>query len=82
MDRVGALVFAFGHSHHARIWRKVAQLAVAELLPSDSTDMQPDSRYMLNVGTTGLPFPGKGGPSVAVVDFETGRLRQLALERS
>jgi hypothetical protein len=32
------------------------------------------------VGTTGLPFPGKGGPSVAVVDFHNAQVRHMALE--
>ena len=36
-------------------------------------------RYFVNVGTTGLPFPGKGGPSVALVDLARGIVRQIAL---
>ena len=33
----------------------------------------------MNVGTTGLPFPGKGGPSVALLDLDRCAIRQLAL---
>jgi predicted phosphodiesterase len=80
MDRVKADVFAFGHSHYARIWRKSGPAAAAEAQPAQGVDMEPGYRYMLNVGTTGLPFPGKGGPSVAVVDLEDRRIRQLALD--
>jgi hypothetical protein len=43
--------------------------------------MQEGSTYCINVGTTGLPFPGKGGPSVALVDFIRNEIRQLPLEQ-
>jgi predicted phosphodiesterase len=73
-------VWAFGHSHHARVWRKVAADIAAELLAGNVTGIDSaGSRYMVNVGTTGLPFPGKGGPSVALVDFLQGTIRQIPL---
>jgi hypothetical protein len=81
LERCGAHVFAFGHSHHARLWRKRAFDAPAELLASHTVPLDPQSRYFLNVGTTGLPFPGKGPPSVAVVDFCAARIQHLALGR-
>jgi predicted phosphodiesterase len=80
MERDGAQVWAFGHSHHARTWRKSASSAPAEMLAGASVDMDPAFRYFVNVGTTGLPFPGKGGPSVALVDFHDARVRHIALE--
>jgi predicted phosphodiesterase len=76
-----AQVWAFGHSHHARVWRKRGD-ADAELQTTTTLaaiDLKPDSAYALNVGTTGLPFPGKGGPSVALVDFARGLIRQIPL---
>jgi predicted phosphodiesterase len=76
-----ALVWAFGHSHYARIWRKASATDVAELQRTDVTEINGRARYMVNVGTTGLPFPGKGGPSVALVDFVQGNIRQIALAR-
>jgi predicted phosphodiesterase len=76
-----ALVWAFGHSHYARIWRKASATDVAELQRTDVTEINGRARYMLNVGTTGLPFPGKGGPSVALVDFVQGNIRQIQLAR-
>jgi hypothetical protein len=81
LERRGARVWAFGHSHHARIWRRTPRTAVPELVRGDCVRLESGARYCLNVGTTGLPFPGKGGPSVALVDFVRGQIRQLLLER-
>jgi predicted phosphodiesterase len=80
MDGHAATVFAFGHSHHARIWRKAAPGEPAELLGVDATQLEAEYRYFVNVGTTGLPFPGKGPPSVALLDLEHGRVQQLRLD--
>ena len=79
-----AKVWAFGHSHHARVWRKASASAMAERLSGDVVSMDVEDRwqYFVNVGTTGLPFPGKGGPSVALVDFVNGTIRQLPLQES
>jgi predicted phosphodiesterase len=79
MDARGAQVWAFGHSHHARTWAKSAKAADAELLNGSDVGLETDTRYCVNVGTTGLPFPGKGGPSVAIVDFVHNYIRQIAL---
>jgi len=81
MEDGDAFVWAFGHSHHARIWRKASALDAAELQNTDQVAMNPLDRYVVNVGTTGLPFPGKGGPSVALVDFGHGKIRQIPLAR-
>jgi predicted phosphodiesterase len=80
LERVDAQVWAFGHSHHARTWRKAGPAAAAELLGSGAAEVEPGYRYFVNVGTTGLPFPRKGGPSVAVVDFHHAQVRHIALE--
>lgn len=74
-----AQVFAFGHSHHARIWRKHETSGVTERLDGTDVRLERPWRYFVNVGTTGLPFPGKGGASVALIDLERGRIRQLPL---
>jgi predicted phosphodiesterase len=79
MEREQAQVFAFGHSHFARIWRKRSATAAAERMHETRVPIDDPYRYFLNVGTTGLPFPGKGGPSVAIVDFDARELRQVAL---
>jgi predicted phosphodiesterase len=80
MERLEAWVFAFGHSHHARAWRKASAADLAEVVNGPVVAIEPGYRYFLNVGTTGLPFPGKGGPSVAVVDLADARLRHIAFD--
>jgi predicted phosphodiesterase len=77
-----ASVWAFGHSHHARIWRKPTLTSPVRLVSTDRVPIEPESRYFVNVGTTGLPFPHKGGPSVALVDFARSEIRQIALSRA
>jgi predicted phosphodiesterase len=81
MERHRASVWAFGHSHHARVWCKAAASDRAECLEQADIPLEGNLRYFVNVGTTGLPFPGKGGPSVSIVDFRDGHIRQIPLER-
>ncbi|HEX8967856.1 MAG TPA: metallophosphoesterase family protein [Chloroflexota bacterium] len=76
-----ARVWAFGHSHHARVWRKTSAAELAQPLAGQIVRMQADGRYCVNVGSAGLPFPGKGGASVAVVDFARGEIRHIMLDR-
>jgi hypothetical protein len=80
MDEHAATVFAFGHSHFARTWRKASLDASAELLAPESAPLEAAYRYFVNVGTTGLPFPGKGPASVALLDLDHGLVRQLRLD--
>jgi predicted phosphodiesterase len=76
-----AQVWAFGHSHHARVWRKADAAKPAEQLAGGEMRIDAGWRYFVNVGSTGLPFPGKGGPSVALIDFARGCLRQIPLDQ-
>ena len=80
LDRHQRRLWAFGHSHNARVWRKASPTLAAELLAGQTVELAPEFRYFVNVGTTGLPFPGKGGPSVALVNLARGIVRQIALE--
>ena len=80
LENRGAQIWAFGHSHHARVWRKPLEKDSVEPLTDEQVSIDQDHVYCLNVGTTGLPFPGKGGPSVALVSFERGEIRQIPLE--
>jgi predicted phosphodiesterase len=82
MERIDARVWAFGHSHFARLWRKASAAGQAEQITADVARIDQAYRYFLNVGTTGLPFPGKGGPSVALVDFGRAEVRHLPLGHS
>lgn len=79
MDRLEASVWAFGHSHHARLWRNVR--GTVEQVAGDCVVIEKSARYCVNVGTTGLPFPGKGGPSVALVDFVRDQIRQIPISQ-
>lgn len=81
MERLKVRVWAFGHSHHARLWRKASASLPAEQVTAEAATIDAPFHYFLNVGTTGLPFPGKGGPSVALVDFAQAKIRHLPLAR-
>lgn len=80
MEQRGAQIWAFGHSHHARVWQKAPE-GEAQLQDTDCIPLKEGARYCVNVGTTGLPFPGKGAPSVALVDFANAEIRRIPLER-
>ena len=81
MERVQASVWAFGHSHQARMWRKASVSTSAQQLDAfEATSIEVGYRYFVNVGTTGLPFPGKGGPSVVLLDAARNQIRHLALD--
>jgi predicted phosphodiesterase len=75
----GAHVLAFGHSHFARTWRKGEPDQPLESIDGAVVDLTTDYHYFVNVGTTGLPFPGKGGPSVARLDLAAARVEHLPL---
>ena|SRR5579864_1776526 len=80
LEQRHATVWAFGHSHYARVWRTPADQHEVEQANEERVIIENGYWYCLNVGTTGLPFPGKGGPSVALVDFENREIRQIPLE--
>jgi predicted phosphodiesterase len=81
MQRRAARVWAFGHSHHARVWRKPSESTTFQLVSDECVPLLRTAQYCVNVGTTGLPFPGKGAPSVALVDFVNAEIRRIPLER-
>ena len=59
-------VWFFGHTHRARAWR--LRPDNVEALIEETIQFQPDSRYVVNVGTTGLPLPGRGPASFVMYD--------------
>jgi predicted phosphodiesterase len=73
----GARAWFFGHTHRARVWRVDA--AGAQLVGCERIVMDSSARYVVNVGTTGLPLPGRGGPSFAVYDDVGGTLEVIPL---
>lgn len=81
METSGACVWLFGHTHRARVWRVDDGQASATLLFDAATDPLPArielqqahggaSRWIINVGSVGLPFPGKGPASAAILQVE------------
>ena len=66
----GKRLLCFGHTHQARVWRKAGEEEPPELLGGRRVLLPAEDGmiYLLNPGTTGLPFPGKGPPSCAVYD--------------
>jgi hypothetical protein len=72
----------FGHTHHARVWRKPAPDAPPERLESPCVTLEhgdPQVRYLVNVGTTGRRLAGRGPASFTLYDSEHGRLERLDL---
>jgi predicted phosphodiesterase len=73
-------VWFFGHSHHARVWQISEPETAPTLLFSVTTAALPalirlpdpsagaDDLTIVNVGSVGLPFPGKGPASATVYD--------------
>ncbi len=72
MEQAGARLWLFGHTHNARVWRLSGD--GARLLEETNIDLDATSRYVVNVGTTGLPLPGRGGAAIAVYDDAQARL--------
>ena len=72
----------FGHSHHARVWRKAGPEGPPELLDPDCVALDratADLRYFVNVGTTGRPLGGRGPASFTLYDSARGELARVAL---
>ena len=78
LRRENVRVAAFGHTHRARVWRLPTDGDPCQLHDAASDPRgamialagAPDDLFVVNVGTVGLPFPGKGPPSCAVLDGE------------
>ena len=71
-------IWLFGHTHRARVWTVGGPDDPPRLLFDAATDPLPatielDARpavWIVNAGSVGLPFPGKGPASATVVDVE------------
>jgi predicted phosphodiesterase len=67
----GRTIFLFGHTHHARTWLKSSLNAEPDLQDQERVKLRtlsPGSVTIVNVGTVGKPFPGKGPASFVVLD--------------
>jgi predicted phosphodiesterase len=71
MHALGVRLFLFGHTHHARTWTKRGRDQPLELSSSSRLELaslSSEAVAIVNVGTTGLPFPGKGPASFVILD--------------
>jgi len=85
----GCRVWLFGHTHRARAWTLNATEDEARLLFDASAAPlpvvvqlgEPDSAsiWIVNAGSVGLPFPGKGPASATVFDTATGVVEFFAV---
>jgi predicted phosphodiesterase len=72
----------FGHTHHARAWRKSdADAAPVPLDPSAVSlhAAEPGERYFFNVGTTGRPRGGCGPAAIALYDVGRAEVVSVTL---
>jgi predicted phosphodiesterase len=72
-----ARVWLFGHTHRARGW-ELQDGAVHSLDPA-RVELRPARRYVINVGTNGLPLPGRGGAAIVLYDDRAGVIRSIPL---
>jgi predicted phosphodiesterase len=75
-------LWLFGHTHHARVWRKAALEAPPERLEDASLALDradPAVCYVVNVGATGRRLAGRGPASFTVYDSAHGRLERVEL---
>lgn len=77
MAERGARVWLFGHTHRARVWR-IGDGAITPL-NQEVVEIREGFRYVVNVGTTGLPLPGRGGPSFTLYDDVAGSIALVPL---
>jgi predicted phosphodiesterase len=63
-----AAVWFFGHTHRSRAWRITADGSV--LVTEPNTGFEADAIYVVNVGTTGLPLPGRDPASFVLYNDE------------
>jgi predicted phosphodiesterase len=75
----GARLWLFGHTHRARVWEIFPGSAVRVDAPTIKTDWS--GQYVINVGTTGLPLPGRGPASFTLYDDATAELYTVPLQK-
>ena len=75
----GARVWFFGHTHRSRAWRVLEE--GADPLGEATLTLDSSALYVVNVGTTGLPLPGRDPASFVIYD-DTARLVERVPLRS
>src|SRR4051812_12916589 len=74
----GARVWFFGHTHRSRAWELTPDHAAP--LAQSSIDLHPACSYVVNVGTTGLPLPGRGPAAFAFYDDTAQQVEHIVLQ--
>ena len=83
LTQSGRRLLFFGHTHYARVWQKDGPAVTPVQIEDTSVQLKaaPGRVYVVNVGTVGLPFPGKGPPSLVLYDATAGRIEQVTIPR-
>ena len=77
MEERGAALWLFGHTHRSRCWR-LGDVGATEIHDTD-VELDPRVLYVVNVGTAGLPLPGRGAASFTLYDDATRVVRRVVL---
>lgn len=75
---LSAKVWFFGHTHRSRVWRLTDE--GPQLLDEPTLDLDAASVYVVNVGTTGLPLPGRDPACFVVYDDGARRIERVPLQ--
>ena len=79
LEACGARLWLFGHTHRSRRWEL---RGLAHPIAEDLVEIAAGARVVVNVGTTGLPLPGRDPSSFVIYDDVRGRLQALGLPRT
>jgi predicted phosphodiesterase len=74
----GARLWLFGHTHRARVWQIDAQAPPIQQVEPE-LEIGETRPFVVNVGTTGLPLPGRGPASFTTYDDVRRTLRMQLL---
>lgn len=77
MAKAQARLWFFGHTHRPRVW--TVYEGVPERIDASEGCLIPSASYIVNVGTTGKPLPGRGPAAVALYDDAAGTIRCITL---
>jgi predicted phosphodiesterase len=80
LEERDARLWLFGHTHRSRRWA-IGDDGV-RAISDEMVEIRDETRFVVNVGTTGLPLPGRDAPSFVVYDDDRRRLRVLGLPRA
>jgi predicted phosphodiesterase len=79
LEQLGVRLWLYGHTHHARVWSLDDPSAP---LNGGRVRLDGQSSYVVNVGSVGHPFAGKGGPSMVLYEEDEGWLEIVPLPNS